>query len=206
MAITSLSTRLRYLNDSAYMLATTSPATSAYLMSQHRKVASEHDLTIPEARSREVCGACGNIMIIGWSSHTYAEAGPEKLPKSIEETSNSSNSKEPHTGMTMIYECRICNSNTKQDFRKHKIERQPQHRKGAPESVPSQTPGIPTTRTKPASVKLSSVNGDSKRRAKARKQSGLQAMLARARADDAKSYPSRGFGLDLMDLMKSNRK
>lgn len=44
-----------------------------------------------------------------------------------------------------------------------------------------------------------SANLSSKKRAKARKQGGLQAMLEKAKQAEAHSS---GFGLDLMDLMK----
>ncbi|KAI9722000.1 MAG: hypothetical protein M1812_001959 [Candelaria pacifica] len=205
MATPALSARLRHLNDSAYLLATTSPATSSYMMSQYNKVALDHYLTLPEARRREVCGACGNIMISGWSGH----ASLEKLGRPIVGNPIRSSSKETPTGMIMIYECHICNRKTRQLFKKRNNVRQRQRRKSTLQSVPpppsdgSAAITIATSQQVPPSIKQSPVNNGSRRRAKARKQSGLQAMLARTKATNTTGGCSENFGLDLMDLLKS---
>ncbi len=209
MATPALSARLRYLNDAAHLLTTTSPATSSYMMSQYNKVAFDHDLTLPEARRREVCGACGNIMVIGWSCHAYPQAGLEKETRPSEGSSAIRSSEGSPTRMNMIYECRICNRKTRQGFQKRNNEKQRPSRQGTLQSMPSRPIDyavVTTTSTIQSSIKPSSVNTGSKRRAKARKQSGLQAMLARAKAENTSSGPSGSFGLDLMDLMKSSQR
>ncbi|KAF2761709.1 hypothetical protein EJ05DRAFT_496610 [Pseudovirgaria hyperparasitica] len=65
--------RLAYLRESARLLAIASPTTSSYLGAQYGKLLLDSDGDINEtqvqrdARQREFCNRCGNIMVPGLS-------------------------------------------------------------------------------------------------------------------------------------------
>jgi RNase P subunit RPR2 len=207
--------RARYLDESAHLLARTSPAISRQLRSQMHTLATDYNIDLPNTQKREACGACGNIMIPGQTSRTYLDN------KRSKRSSKRHTSRRPSTGnpspqkqieeaavKAMCYECLICNRVTRQvvpapSKASRKEQEQIPPSKGA--DVNSRKPDgthIPTDSGlgSPAS---SITNASSRRRAKTRKESGLQALLAKRKEESRGGGFATGFGLDLMDLMKT---
>lgn len=203
MASPAISARLKYLNDSAHLLAMSAPATSAYLMSRCHRLMFDNDLDQTSAQKRHVCGACGNIMILGWTSTIQLEAvrarkGKHNATCTLRRPSN-------EKVKTIVYTCELCNRQTRQSINTT-IPKASQTQNIIPRPKASQiaTPvkvlssdTYPATRT-PGSA---SANASSRKRAKIRKQSGLQALLAKNKELDTRGSAG-GFGLDLLDLMK----
>lgn len=79
MSTTFLPARLRYLHESARLLATTSPRISARLSSQRDQVASAYEVTLDTKvsqprdgpTSRETCTSCGNVFLPGWNCEIW---------------------------------------------------------------------------------------------------------------------------------------
>ncbi|KAG9239190.1 hypothetical protein BJ875DRAFT_244957 [Amylocarpus encephaloides] len=186
MASQDISARLRYLNDSAHLLAVTAPSTSKHIMSSYNSLLSDNHLDSTEEHKREVCGACGAIMALGW------EAIEEfKDPRRKRERNNVTSTK------TLTYRCLCCKRRSN-----HTVTSCPRH-KPKKLSPSFSRPIIATTTTTTETMhnlpskEASSTNG--KKRSKSKKQSGLQALLAKQKASQ---NVSSGFGLDLLDFMK----
>jgi RNase P subunit RPR2 len=211
MALGSVVSRLRYLDGAAHLLSVASPAVSAQLLFQYNKIASENELDSSDARKRSVCGACGNIMVPGWTCHVRSQStGSKRVSKKSLRKRRSSG--RPRTtapgsvpgaggsemkGLEMVYECRVCGRATRQTSPKKPPSRRPA-RNTAPMTSPS-TPAKHLGVDAMESPRPASTNASSKRRAKARKQGGLQALLAKRKEGVEQTGD---FGLDLMDLMK----
>lgn len=194
MASTELSARLRYLNDSAHLLAITAPATSKYLMTSRNTLMFDRNIEQSEAQRRNVCGACGTIMVLGWDATMKMESQRRRRKKkSIDQSKDVQN-----TTKAMVYECESCSRVTRFPIAlpkpRNKIRLQRQTPSvGAGGTIPTQAKANPNP-----DIPLST-NASSKKRAKARKQSGLEAILAKKKSSEASSS---GFGLNLMDFMK----
>ncbi|KAH0541310.1 hypothetical protein FGG08_004234 [Glutinoglossum americanum] len=211
MAPDSVVPHLRYLNDAAHLLSIESPAVSAHLLSQYNKLTFEGELNPSDARKRSVCGACGNIMIPGWTCHVRRKGEesrrslrgpPTKGPKS--ESRGAAPGPALQTDkveMKVEYECRLCGRTTRQILPKKPPLKRPA-RLAALSSVPSRLMASPSTLTRNSDLDAAKpipANASSKKRAKARKQGGLQALLAKKKEEGEQVGD---FGLDLMDLMK----
>lgn len=197
MANNDLSSRLRYLKDSAQMMSSTSPATSAYLMSQVNQLMFDHEIEPSELHRRYACGACGSIMVPGWTSSLEKEViqtKPRRRKSKAVYLRPEKDKAENNTGITsMLYRCNLCGKNTRHRQPNHSI---PAYRRGKKLAQSVQLASPVATAEKQSS---GSANTNSKKRARARKQGGLQALLA-AKKENGTS--NTGFGLDLMDLMK----
>ena len=195
MASGAVSARLRYLSDSAHLLAGTAPATSAHLMSQCNGLMFDNDLEPSDAYRRKSCGACGNIMLPGISSKMHKETREiaKRKGKSDKRGSNPS-----LQARAIVYKCSFCQKNTRLPLpttTSTAIRKSTKNHSHAVslKATSSVTPGNSASE----SSTPTSANASSKKRAKSRKHGGLQALLAK------KNEPqSSGFGLDLMDLMK----
>jgi RNase P subunit RPR2 len=208
MALDSVVSRLRYLNDAAHLLAVESPAVSAQLLSQYKKIALENVLNPPDARRRDICGACGSIMVPGWTCHVRSQPRrktPRKRRKSKSRKTAPSLALKidgiETNELKMVYNCQVCGRITRQILPKKQPPRRPTRITAVPHPsiVNPSTPTRNLDSNKVESVKVASLNASSKKRAKARKQGGLQALLAKKKEG---SEQRGGFGLDLMDLMK----
>lgn len=210
-----LSARLKYLHKAAHVLAMASPETSSFLESQYSHLLAENELAAPESRRREVCGACGTILIPGLSCSVTQEMGqpgrPRKRSSKVEKRETSNRGKDSSSCRTKIYSCLRCSSKTQLQIPTSKARMNtPKSGKAlvGDTSIPVVAASAQTAAAKSSgatSVAPSPTpapvvgNANSKKRAKARK-GGLQAMLANSKKDTSSS---KGFGLDLMDLMRS---
>lgn len=190
--------RLKFLKESAHLLALTSPVTSAQLGSEHDRLLLSEELDLHaskkdwDAHRREMCGACGNLMIPGWSCNVFHESS-----RLIQKKTKAGTKQLPKAEKSIVYQCLRCHRKTVQTL----PTRPPKHVKLSGEKVKIQAPSVVVVKESKAkdSNVAKSVNASSKQRAKARKQSGLQAMLAKSKTQ---SSSGSGFGLDLMDLMQ----
>ncbi|KAK8251820.1 hypothetical protein IWZ00DRAFT_252335 [Phyllosticta capitalensis] len=208
-----LSIRLKFLDESAHLLSFGAPETSSFLEAQHDQLLRENGIKVPESRRREVCGACGTILIAGHSCKVLLDrrqppaeqmkgAKRRKPESKVAPSSDFVNRKEK------IYVCSNCHSGTRVTLpalkaSTFKVKKgvaasapAPDVRASSTESGNVSTPG-PSVAEKSQS---GTANVSSKKRAKARK-GGLQAMLANSKKESKPT--SSGFGLDLMDLMRS---
>lgn len=203
MATANTSQRLRYLNKSAHILNNASPAVSAQLMSQFYKVAFDNEIDISDAQKREACGGCGSLLIPGWtgsvsmagkdSSKKRQYQAPKTTPSPVvEEKSQPDNE--------MIYACSTCGRETRQVVaRRPKTQVQPSQSRIV--NSDGQLLDLPKGALGDVS-KSKATNTSSRRRAKARKQGGLRALLSKKQAQ-TNSNQSKDFGLDLMDILKT---
>jgi len=201
----ALSAQLKYLNDGAHLMALAAPGCSAHLMSACNLLMFANDIEQSDTRRRHVCGGCGSIMIPGWTTSVEKEriCEQKKKKKRIEKSrkrpiASSSTS-------TMVYTCERCGCQTPHSINKTtpsriSLRNALQPRPSLAEAA--DRPGIPSSDPK-AQIGTSvavSANASSKRRAKSRKQGGLQALLAKNK--EASQSSGGGFGLDLLDFMK----
>ncbi|KAH7027075.1 hypothetical protein B0J12DRAFT_584542 [Macrophomina phaseolina] len=189
-----ISARLKYLDEAAHLLALASPETSSFLESQYSYLLAENDLAGPPSRKKDVCNACGTILVPGISctvkQEAVAPAKPTRKGGKVETPKVSKSSK------MKIYSCSRCSSKTRLPIASNKARMNtPKSMKVS--SVPASNAAPPADA--PATPAPAASNASSKKRAKARK-GGLQALLANSKKDTSSS---KGFGLDLMDLMRS---
>ena len=186
-----LSARLRYLNNSAHLLASTAPETSKFLMLQCNALMFDSEIEQSDSRRQQVCGACGSVMKVGWEASVRLETQrPRRKRKGT--------AKMPERRQEMAYSCAACSRTTRIRAKAIDLRKQAITQKAAPIPTTSQnsTSSLPNGSTSgPHTATL-----NSKRRAK-RKNGGLEALLANKKAADARSS---GFGLDLMDFMKKS--
>ncbi|KAF1841173.1 uncharacterized protein K460DRAFT_371179 [Cucurbitaria berberidis CBS 394.84] len=194
MALTDqIERRARFLQEAAHSLAVTSPAASAFLGSTRINLIDDAHQVISskeyDALRREVCHACGSLLIPGWSCTVSIRAqlkGKAKKPKDGSTTSMKSDK-------STVYDCFRCHRETTET-----LQPKPSRplRKGKSHTAPDSKPALDTqksTREDDAKV-VKSINASSKQRQKARK-GGLQAML-----EKNKTQTSSQGGFDLMDF------
>ncbi|KAG0645889.1 hypothetical protein D0Z07_8053 [Hyphodiscus hymeniophilus] len=205
MASPDLTARLRYLNDSAHLLAMTAPSTSKHLMSQCNALMFADGIDPPDSHKRKACGACGTIMVLGWDGKL--EMQPKRGRRGKSGTSVTDRAR------AMVYECGSCGRKTR--FYTSTAQSSVSKHSSAPglhmKHLTSSTQVSDASQSelfKPksrsntiaTSISTSTLSGDSskRKRTKSRKQSGLEAVLARQKATDSRG--SSGF--DLLDFMK----
>lgn len=209
MATAALHARLRFLQASAHLYSTSDPATSAHLMLEHSIVASSTDNPARGlAKSSLACTACGTIEIPGWTSRTTI-VDPNKTDRTSSKRGKKTRRETPEPCVSekqVVVECLTCRRTV--TTRLPKLPGRGKSRQTTAKLTDTSLKKSSTaTAMETSTSKLSgqgsqrvvSANSSSKKRAKGRKQGGLQAMLEMSREQ---GNTSPGFGLDLMDLMK----
>ena len=197
----ALSAQLKYLTDAAHLMAFTAPGCSSHLMSRGNLLMFSNDIDQSDTHRRHVCGGCGNIMTPGWATTVKNEV--KRQPKSRQTQKRKASAITQPTERSMVYTCDRCKRETRHVITTAPLPRinprraeQPRLASGeGPErisSTPQSQAGTPT---------MPSANASSRKRAKSRKQGGLQALLAKNK--EASQSSSGGFGLDLLDLMNN---
>lgn len=197
----TLSPQLKFMNEAAHLMAVNAPACSSHIMSRHDAIMFANEMHPSEAHRRHVCGGCGTIKIPAWTVDVAKEGSKGRTEKMTKGKLQKLRERAAMATGAMVDICKRCNRKTRQSILKPAPQRIT--RRQAPVSRPLHT----TTDTIPvASLILSSsvtpvaasTNVSSKKRSKSRKQGGLQALLVK----NKEAQSSKGFGLDLMDLMK----
>lgn len=180
-----LALRSGFLQEAAHLLAVSSPSASAFLGTAKLKLIEDIELEIPakeqDALRRETCGACGNLLIPGWSCRISSGIQNRKPEKKAAKDSTASKT-------SVIYDCLRCHRRTEQNLQsqpRRKLKEQPKS------SLSTLVTRSKTTLEDPKLPKTA--NASSKQRQKARK-GGLQAMLEKNKSQNS----SQGF--DLMDF------
>ena len=203
MASPAVKARLNFLAASARLYSSAAPATSAHLMLECKRVATSNDIAMKESEPKPACGACGTIMVSGWTSRTFV-AGPRRSKKPQLKSSKKVQPVQRAPPKLVISKCLVCRRSTKTP-----VMTSAKPGVNGPKSAGSRhLPFAVTLPTEPnpsatnaarhETHKGSSANFSSKQRTKARKQGSLQAMLAKSKSTGTHSS---GVGLYLMDLM-----
>ncbi|KAF2652895.1 hypothetical protein K491DRAFT_695226 [Lophiostoma macrostomum CBS 122681] len=193
-----LAGRVSFLQEAAFLLSISSPAASATLGAARDRLleAEETDRTSLsnkdwEAIRRETCGACGNLMVPGWSCRIAQEPRQRDSPKSQKVPSNEANQ---HVQKDIVYACLRCSRETVQPLPYKFASRPLKKEKRKSFTTDSAFPQNQPSGGDAAKMTISG-NASSKQRAKARK-GGLQALLSQSKT------AASGKGLDLMDFMQ----
>ncbi|KAL2002975.1 hypothetical protein VTN02DRAFT_5384 [Thermoascus thermophilus] len=208
MAPTESVTRLNFLRDSASFLSLQSPSTAAHLLASHNQILHEDFKPLNYRQKENFCGACGSIRKPEYTKKF------EVKPKNVK--SKGKPLKDAGSAGATVYKCLRCHRRTVLPHRKPAarptVQKQPQPistpaqvsssstvstADKAPEKAATQAPSDPAVSVD-APAKMTSENASSKKRAKARKQGGLQALLASKQRSQASTSPS----LDLLDFLQ----
>ncbi|KAL4943776.1 hypothetical protein BDV06DRAFT_129535 [Aspergillus oleicola] len=177
--------RLNFLKDSASSLASTSPSTAAYLMSAHNAIFHEDHKPLNKRLHDSFCGACGSSRKNEWTKIASIRKNTQKRV-----TSSLAKGLTPE-GAT-VYKCLRCRRRTVTQTRAPS--------RAAPPTVPVSDSQQPTfTPDQVTATSKTAGNASSKKRAKARKQGGLQALLANKQSQGDQSQSK---SLDLFDFLQ----
>lgn len=160
-------------------------STSAHLLAVHTRLLQEESKSLNAQQKRDHCGACGSIRKPQWSKVT------EIKPKKSKPLASGSAS----TGAT-VYKCLRCCQRTVLPQRNSRNHISKPSSRAATVTTRGSTPmRVDVQGSTPASTDpKAGDNQSSKKRAKARKQGGLQALLA----SKQRAQPS----LDLLDFLQ----
>ena len=185
--------RLNFLRDSASALGSSSPSTAAHLLTEHNRILHDGLRPLNQRQQEFSCGACGTIR------------KPETT-KIIEIKKKKSKQHASRSDGATIYKCLCCHRRTVKSHEKEPVRSKLPSRTAATTTTtepPESTPGPSTEKTvsqqtlpeQPAN--RTADNANSKKRAKTRKQGGLQALLA----SKQQSQPASS-SLDLFDFLQ----
>lgn len=200
MASYESSLRLQFLQNAANLVCSRSISTASHLMAQHNDILHEDFKSIKPRQHESWCNACGTPRRSRYTKIVkpkYRTRGGKTRPALIA-------SRE-----AIVYRCLRCSSRTVQ---RRPSQPRPLQKAGSTSTASIQavasnevsTTGQSTVNltSRPAaesSIKTTAENANSKKRAKARKQGGLQALLASKRSGE--STPSSS-SLDLLDFLQ----
>lgn len=192
MALDSTQARFKFLKEAAFQLATTAPNVSASLASTYINSVMDTEDDVQRAKKewsslqREFCGACGSIVLPGWSSSVHLQSSPKPAKKLDQKPP-------PPSEKVIMSVCLRCDRKYLQPLQ----PRKPKHvRLRAKRGVEASTVVAPPPSNDESKI-TRSANATSKQRKKSRK-GGLQAMLEKNKSQNS----GGGLGLDLMDFMQ----
>ncbi|CAL5873165.1 uncharacterized protein PFLUO_LOCUS7434 [Penicillium psychrofluorescens] len=179
----------KFLTDAAESLSLSSPSTAAYLLATHTQILFQESKPLTSRQREHYCGACGSIRQAQWTKKT--EIPPRKTVAL--------------SGGATVYQCLRCHRRTVNP-RKKAAPAKAIPRAVAATAAPSLQVATPIGASSPQTSQATSDSADtqpsnaadnvsSKKRAKARKHGGLQALLA----SKQRSQPSSS--LDLLDFL-----
>ena len=188
--------RLNFLRDSASALGSSSPSTAAHLLTVHNRILHDGLRPLNQRQQEFSCGACGTIR------------KPETT-KIIEIKKKKSKQHASRSDGATIYKCLCCHRRTVKSHGKEPVRSKLPSRTATTTTTttttepPESTPGPSAEKTvsqqavpeQPAN--RTADNANSKKRAKTRKQGGLQALLA----SKQQSQPASS-SLDLFDFLQ----
>ena len=180
--------RIRFLQAAAALYASSEPATSAHLMLQSINLPlSTHDKSRSHRTNDQACPSCGTMLLFSSYQKTVTAVRQSRTASAklnLQSTPNLDTKRPAVMKYTEIH-CPACRRLTK-----HLL---PAAAKG------KATEDLPSRASNSDLVAAPNSNLASKRRAKIRKQGGLQALIANSTNQFNASTTN---GLDLMDLMK----
>lgn len=207
MAANESALRLKFLQSSANLLGTSGVSTAGHLMTQHNRLIHADSKPLKPRQHESWCGACG----------TPRDSAYTKISKTKRRVTSRKNGSESRGALeeAVVYHCLRCHkqsirrvqSNVRQQREQSSISVDTQPKAVSTNqrlSTPSTTPGSSTSvaadmSSASATAKPASDNANSKKRAKARKQGGLQALMASKQRSQASNS---GSSLDLLDFLQ----
>lgn len=181
------SARLRYLHEAARLLATSAPATYTLLEMQYDKLVYDYDLVVTEPRSHEICGgACDNLTMDG--SNLLKDSCPHV--KLLKESCTLQSVVGDRDGP--VNTCGLCYGKILQA-----IEADFKTFNSSPLQCDPSCIDLSNSVGATGSIGTAASTSTSKKRAKARKQGELLAVMARSRSGVSMGA-SRGF--DVIDF------
>lgn len=196
--------RIKYLAASAQLYSQLAPETSAHLMLECGRFAASSDMALKMSDLQQACSACGTILTPGWTSRSSVADNPRNISRRPKQRSKREGISNAGTKY-VITQCLVCMKSTSSP-----LEHLPAHLPSKKKLSKSQA-AISEARSSPSCVigQASGANQESqiplpaniasKKRARARKQSGLHAMLQKSKSQiTGATFPA----LDLMDFMK----
>ncbi|KAL8903097.1 MAG: hypothetical protein Q9207_004146 [Kuettlingeria erythrocarpa] len=172
-------------------------------MHERNVVAQEHEKALTKAQLKDICKACGTVLILDVTSKKeLSKPGGARRKRKRREGVPPLQSELP--GERLQLKCLACHRVTivtpviapqRQDF--GKINRPNEATQRSKDAVTGSELQLDIAKT--GAEKPASANASSRKRAKARKQGGLQALLERSKGTQSQSGNP---GLDLMDFMK----
>ena len=227
MSTTLVPARLRYLHESARLLATTSPRISARLSSQRDQVASAYEVTfdtkISQSRdgstSRETCTSCGNVFLPGWNceirTRTRARSSKDRdgsrksaVTRKTVDTPKAASSTvvhlpRPEKNKDLMIHCELCSRSSSLFF---EIPRTTRNLVGPSRGDPLMAQGVSASKAIPDSGhhadRQTTVESSGRKKRIRSKKLGLRALLANEREEQINRSSKSGFGLDLADFMR----
>ena len=196
--------RIKYLAASAQLFTQIAPETSAHLMLECGSVAASNDMALKMPDLQKACSVCGTILTSGWTSRS-------SVTNNIRNVRHRHPLRSERKGLyderinVVVTQCLVCMKSTSSP-----LEHVPAHflsrkqismsQAATSEAASSLSRVIrqPTGAKREAHIPLPA-NLASKNRARARKQSGLHAMLHKSRSQTTGAASP---ALDLMDFMK----
>ncbi|RKF54474.1 putative rnase p rpr2 rpp21 snm1 subunit domain-containing protein [Golovinomyces cichoracearum] len=186
-----MSARIRFLNDSAHLLAASAPETSRYLMLKRNALASDNNIDPVETNMSKTCNACGTLMIIGWQGTVYIESrGTGKKMKDSRQRA-----KKRQRSRTLVYECNTCHRKSRDDLNSSLKSRQ-KLKSSRSKPIPSMKKPSNHEQEKNSHVALTPPSGIRKVNRK-RKNNTLEALIAKKKSSQTSSVD-----FDLMDFLK----
>lgn len=193
--------RSSFLKSAAHFYSVSALSTSAHLMLQYAEFATTSKDTRSGKPDGSVCTVCGTTSIPGWTSSTtlgnYLSSSRPATRSKIQKSKLSEKDEDTRI-KCFTTQCLICRRYTKQTFQPN-TDRKASHAKKIKMEKSSLMLGTVSTTSDGGSQQYVTQNFSSRKRAKGRKQGGLQAMLEKFKAAN---QPPPGSTLDLMDLMK----
>ncbi|KAL1857779.1 hypothetical protein Plec18167_001819 [Paecilomyces lecythidis] len=207
MALAESAPQLNFLRDSAQFLSSQSPSTSAHLLAVHNRILYEQLRPLNNRQHETLCGACGSLRTPETTKRI------EIKEKSVRSKAQKSSVAKPAASQdasqgAVVYKCLRCHKRAVQPIRKQTARRtiqsvpvaasQPAVSPTASSTNKTAPQQAPEAMTRGDSTKTTSENANSKKRAKARKQGGLQALLASKQRTQSQTSSS----LDLFDFLQ----
>ncbi|RAH57640.1 cullin binding protein CanA [Aspergillus piperis CBS 112811] len=199
MPLSDHAPRLEFLKGSASALNALSPSTAAYLMTIHNGILRDEFKPLNQRLQETSCGACGSVRSPQWTKNIV-------IQKKSGKQSNAGRASKASSDGATILKCLRCRRRTIKPVRKDAA------RPALPPKVTSTATSTPdiqssattTPQSEPAiesadssRVNKAADNANSKKRAKARKQGGLQALMA-----SKQQSRSNSSSLDLFDFLQ----
>lgn len=198
MPLSDHAPRLEFLKGSASALNALSPSTAAYLMTVHNGILRDEFKPLNQRLQETSCGACGSVRSPQWTKNIV-------IQKKKGKQSNAGRASKASSDGATILKCLRCRRRTIKPVRKDARPALPPKVTSTAASTPDiQSSATTTPQSEPATesadssrVNKAADNANSKKRAKARKQGGLQALMA-----SKQQSRSNSSSLDLFDFLQ----
>ena len=192
---TGMDAKIKFLDRAAETYALKAPSVSAHIMLERAATAEKLDTIESKKHRKDVCRACGTLLIPALTSSVSMSSGRNsRIVSSL--SKRKGHSKSMQSEKTLETHCLACHRFSKVAIRPSKRQGLGEQDHFASDSKVQSSAGIGMENELPTTPKPMNV---SSKRTKARKKGGLQALVQRTKESN---QTNNSFGLDLMDFMK----